>query len=283
MESVLWKVAGRTLDVGNRGLIMGILNVTPDSFSDGGQHRDQPAAVGHGESMARAGADIIDVGGESTRPGASPVSSDEEIARTVPVIRDLRARVATLISIDTMKADVARAAIDAGASIVNDVSGGTADEAMMQSVAESGAAFIIMHMQGTPRTMQAAPHYDDVVAEVADFFRQQYSRAISCGIDPMAIAFDPGIGFGKTLEHNLELLRNLRKLRHENRPLVVGVSRKSFIGKLIGSAEMADREAPTVGFTALLRQAGANVVRVHEVAANVAAMRVAETMMGHAG
>jgi dihydropteroate synthase len=184
-----------------------------------------------------------------------------------------------LISIDTSYAIVAEAAVKAGASIINDVTGGRADPQMMAFAAESGAAFIIMHMQGTPRTMQAAPHYDDVVGEVTNFFRQQYDRALECGIDSMAIAFDPGIGFGKTVEHNLSLLAHLACLRVENRPIVVGVSRKSSLGKMIGSKAMEDRLAPTIAFTALLRERGANVLRVHDVKDNMAALRVTETLL----
>jgi dihydropteroate synthase len=178
-----------------------------------------------------------------------------------------------------MKACVARAAVDAGAAIINDVSGGRSDPEMMPLAAESGAGFIIMHMQGTPRTMQANPHYEDVVGDVAEFFRQQYARALECSIDPMTIAFDPGIGFGKTLEHNLELLRNLPRLRIENRPLVVGVSRKSFLGRVINSSEMTDRAAPTIAMTALLRERGADVIRVHDVKDNVAALRTTEALL----
>lgn len=257
---------------------MGVLNVTPDSFSDGGDFFDHRRAVEHGRRLAEEGAQIIDVGGESTRPGSLPISAEEELERVLPVISQLRKEVGALISIDTSKAVVARAALDAGASIINDVSAGRADEEMLPLAAERSAAIILMHMQGTPSTMQLAPHYEDVVGEVADFFRQQYSRAISCGIHRMAIAFDPGIGFGKTLEHNLELLGNLPRLRCEDRPLVVGVSRKGFIGKLIGSSEMQNRKAPTVALTALLRARGANVVRVHDVTENAAALRIAETL-----
>jgi dihydropteroate synthase len=207
------------------------------------------------------------------------VTETEELRRVLPVISRLRGRCDAIVSIDTSKAAVARAAVQAGATIINDISGGRADEAMMGHAAESGAAFIIMHMQGTPRTMQADPQYDDVVSEVADFFRQQYGRALECGIDPMAIAFDPGIGFGKTLAHNLALLRNLPRLRVEERPLVVGVSRKSFLGKVIDSTDMNDRAAPTVALTALLRERGANVLRVHEVKANVSALRATEALL----
>jgi dihydropteroate synthase len=279
MSATLWKISGRTFDVSRRGMIIGVVNVTPDSFSDGGEFFDWRRAVEHARRLAEDGAQIIDIGGESTRPGAEPISAEEELARVLPVITELRKQTAALVSIDTMKTAVARGALDAGASIINDVTGGRADPEMLALAGERDAAIILMHMQGTPQTMQVAPRYDDVVAEVADFFRQQYSRALDCGIDPMAMAFDPGIGFGKSLEHNIELLRNLPKLRCESRPLVVGVSRKGFIGKLIGSSAMADRKAPTIAFTALLRDRGANVLRVHDVAENAAALRVAETML----
>jgi dihydropteroate synthase len=255
------------------------LNVTPDSFSDGGQFLDLEAATARGVQMAAEGAQIIDVGGQSTRPGAEPVTPEKEMERVIPVIKALRGRIDSFISIDTSKADVARAALEAGANVVNDVTGGRADPEMMPLVARSKAGFIVMHMQGNPRTMQVAPAYDDVVLEVANFFRQQYARALECGIDPMAIAFDPGIGFGKTLEHNLELLRNLDRLRLDDRPMVVGVSRKSFLGKLANGAEMNDRGMATVILTAVLRGRGADVLRVHDVAGNVRALRVAEAVL----
>ncbi len=220
---------------------MGLLNVTPDSFSDGGEFFEPDAAIARGVQIASEGADIIDVGGESTRPGTEPVSVKEELRRVIPVIEKLRAKIDIPISIDTSKSEVASAALDAGASIIND--------------------------------------YKDVIAEVADFFRQQYARALECGVDPMAIAFDPGIGFGKTLEHNLALLKNLERLRAHDRPLVVGVSRKSFLGKLIGSSEMSDRLAPTIALTATLRGRGADIIRVHDVNENVAALRAAEALL----
>jgi len=258
---------------------MGVLNVTPDSFSDGGKFFTVEKAVEHGLTMVADGAQIIDVGGESTRPGAASVAVEEEVRRVVPVIKELRAKIDVVISIDTWKAQVARAAIAAGASIVNDVTGGRSDKEMMPLIAETKAAFIIMHMQGNPRTMQADPRYVDVVSEVADFFRQQYTRALECRIDPMAIAFDPGIGFGKTLEHNLELLAQLERIRVHERPLVVGVSRKSFLAKLTGSSEMNDRLAPAVALTSLLRTRGADVFRVHDVKENVNALRVMEAII----
>ena len=318
MGETLWKIAGRVVDLSRSGLVMGVLNVTPDSFSDGGQYFALEQAVEHGMTMAAEGAQIIDVGGESTRPGAEPVGAEEELRRVIPVIERLRSNTnftdsrphlnplpkgeedigrgglgnqgrrpyaiapgegPKFISIDTSKAEVARAAIGAGASIVNDVTGGRAEGEMMPLVAETKTAFIIMHMQGNPRTMQLEPRYDDVVSEVADFFRQQYARAIECGVDPMAIAFDPGIGFGKTLGHNLELLRNLERLRVHQRPIVVGVSRKSFLSKMIGSSEMSDRLAPTVALTSLLRARGADVFRVHEVKENMHALRMADAFL----
>jgi dihydropteroate synthase len=279
MVERLWKIAGRTVDLSRHGMIMGVLNVTPDSFSDGGEHFSTDKAVAHALRMAGEGAHIIDVGGESTRPGAEAISAEEETNRVLPVIEKLRGQTNVFVSIDTAKADVASAALDAGASIVNDVTGGRGDVEMMSLIGRRGAAFIIMHMQGTPRTMQIAPHYIDVVSEVADFFRQQYARALECGIDAMAIAFDPGIGFGKTLEHNLELLKNVARLRLNDRPIVIGVSRKAFLGKLIGSANMADRLAPTVAVTALLRSSGADIFRVHDVKENLAGLRMAERVI----
>ncbi len=279
MGGMTWKVAGRAIDVSQRGMIMGVLNVTPDSFSDGGEFFSAESAIEHGMQMAGEGTHFIDVGGESTRPGAEPTSADEELRRVLPVIEGLRKKIPTFISIDTSKSEVARAALEAGASIINDITGGRGDAQMFPLAAERKAAFIIMHMQGEPRTMQIDPHYDDVVAEVAEFFRQQYARALQFGIDPMAIAFDPGIGFGKTLEHNLKLLGNLESLRVHDRPLVVGVSRKGFLGKIMQSKEMSDRLAPTIALTALLRARGANILRVHDVKSNVAALRTADAIL----
>jgi dihydropteroate synthase len=279
MGATLWKIAGRVVDLSRHGMIMGVLNVTPDSFSDGGKFFAAEKAVEHGLKMTMDGAHIIDVGGESTRPGAEAIAAEEELRRVIPVIEKLRAKIDIFISIDTSKAGVARAAIEAGASIVNDVTGGRGDTEMIPLVAKSQAAFIIMHMQGNPKTMQLEPRYDDVVSEVADFFRQQYARALECNVDPMAIAFDPGIGFGKTLEHNLELIDNLGALRVDERPLVVGVSRKSFLAKLIGSSDMSDRLAPVVALTPLLRARGADVFRVHDVKENANALRVTEAIL----
>ena len=279
MRATVWKIAGREVDLSHQGMIMGVINVTPDSFFDGGKFCDVDEAVEHGRQMARHGAKIIDVGGESTRPGADPIPADEELRRVIPVIKKLREGTSGFISIDTSKAEVARAALDAGASIINDVTGGRGDPEMFPLAAQRNAALVIMHMQGDPRTMQRDPRYDDVVAEVSEFFRQQYARALQSGIDPMAIAFDPGIGFGKTLEHNLKLLGNLESLRVHDRPLVVGVSRKGFLGKIMQSKEMCDRLAPTIALTALLRARGADILRVHDVKSNVAALRTADAIL----
>jgi dihydropteroate synthase len=279
MRGRLWRIGDRILDLSRQGLIMGVLNVTPDSFSDGGNFFDAENAVEHGLRMAAEGAHIVDIGGESTRPGAQAVSPEEELRRVIPVIEQLRRKSEVIISIDTSKAEVARAAIQAGASIVNDVTGGRGDKDMMPLIAETKSAFIIMHMQGTPQTMQTAPQYRNVVSEVSDFFRQQYARAIVYNIDTMAIAFDPGIGFGKTLEHNVELLAQLERLRAHDRPIVIGVSRKSFLGKLINSVQMSDRLAPAVALTSLLRTRGADVLRVHDVKENVNALKVTEAIL----
>lgn len=259
---------------------MGVLNVTPDSFSDGGEFFATEAAVRHGQEMSRSGAEIIDVGGESSRPGAHPVSPNEEKERVLPVLKELAQTVPAHLSIDTWKASVARVALEAGAVIINDITGGRGDPGMFALAAEKCAALIIMHMQGTPETMQLNPTYQDVVAEVADFFRQQFALAVRLGIDPTCIAFDPGIGFGKTPAQNLELLANLSRLRVDDRPIVVGVSRKSFLGKITG-APFARGDA-TVAMTSLLRERGAHVLRVHDVAPNAHALRTTEALLAAA-
>jgi dihydropteroate synthase len=280
MRERIWRIGERLFDVSRQGLVMGVLNVTPDSFFDGGEFFTPGKAIQHGLQMAAEGADIIDIGGESTRPGAAPVPAEEELRRVIPVIEKLRAKIDVPISIDTSKSEVARTAIHTGAAIVNDITGGRGDKGMLPLIAETKSAFIIMHMQGTPRTMQNQPQYEDVVLEVSDFFRQQYARAIVCNIEPMAIAFDPGIGFGKTLDHNLDLLAHLERLRAHDRPLVIGVSRKSFLGKLANSLEIKDRLAPAVALTSLLRVRGADVFRVHDVKESVSALRVTEAILG---
>jgi dihydropteroate synthase len=276
MTTRVWKIGDQAFDLSKRGMIMGVLNVTPDSFSDGNEYFDCRKAVERGIRIAAEGADLIDVGGESTRPGAEPVPAKEELRRVIPVIEKLRTNTNIPISIDTSKSEVANAALSAGAALINDVTAGRADPQMLSLAAKRKVAIVLMHMQGEPRTMQKNPQYGDVVREVADFFRQQYSRALECGIDPMRLAFDPGIGFGKTLEHNVSLLKNLGRLRVGDRPLVIGVSRKSFLGKLIGSNEVLDRATATIALTAVLRTGGTDVFRVHDVKENVAALRTVE-------
>jgi dihydropteroate synthase len=277
---MLWQTRTRKFDLAAHGLIMGVLNVTADSFSDGGRYLAPEAAEAHALAMERDGAAIIDVGGESTRPGAEPVGEAEELARVIPVIERLAARLSSaIISIDTMKPAVAREAVRAGAEIVNDVSG-LREDTMLAVVRETGAGAVAMHMQGTPRDMQIAPHYSDVTAEVREKFRQTFARAIASGIDPLTLAFDPGIGFGKTVQHNLTLIRNIESLRVKDRPLVLGVSRKSFLGKIVGGEGFDDRAWPTVALTSLGRELGANVFRVHEVKANAQALRMTEAILG---
>jgi dihydropteroate synthase len=278
---VIWKIRDREIDLSRRALVMGIINATPDSFSDGGSFLDPQAALAHGLRMVAEGAEILDVGGESTRPGAQGVSADEEIQRVLPVIRALRRESQVLISIDTSKAAVARAALDAGADIINDVTGLRGDPDMSALAASSKAGVVIMHMQGEPRTMQVSPAYEDVVSEVGEFFRHSLSVAIASGIDPMCIALDPGIGFGKSPEHNRRLLAELSAFFPLGRPLLVGVSRKSFLGWLAGSAAMDDRFWPGVALTSLCRERGARILRVHDVKPHTEALRMTEAIIGH--
>jgi dihydropteroate synthase len=276
----VWQTRRRPLDLSRRGAIMGILNVTPDSFSDGGSFIDADAACAQALKLAADGADIIDVGGESTRPGAEPVAADVELARVRPVIERLRAQSDVLISIDTWKASIAAAAIEAGADIVNDVTGLTGDAAMTAVVRNSGAGVVLMHMRGTPRTMQLDPHYTDVVAEVREFLRQQFGAAVASGIDPERMALDPGIGFGKTPEHNHQLLRNCGAFALEGRPVLIGVSRKSFLGRTLGSSDPADRFWPGVASTSFCRERGARIFRVHEPKPHREALRMTEAILG---
>ncbi len=277
---MIWKTPRGTLDLTRQARVMGILNVTPDSFSDGGEHFEIETALGHARRMIAEGAELIDIGGESTRPGAAVVAVAEEITRTAPVIAALRAEWDGLISIDTTKAAVAQAALAAGADIVNDVSGLLADRAMADVCAASGCGVVVMHMQGNPRTMQAAPRYADVVAEVREFFKERFAALTTAGIDPAALCFDPGIGFGKALDHNLALLRALGQLSVAGRPLLLGVSRKSFIGKILGAAELDAREWPTVAITANAREQGVMLHRVHCVKPNLEALRMTEAILG---
>jgi dihydropteroate synthase len=257
--------------------LMGVVNVTPDSFSDGGQYLDPAAAVAHGEELVRDGAEILDVGGESTRPGAVEVDEIEELRRVEPVVRALAGD--TTVSIDTSKLAVAEAALDAGASIVNDVTAFQRDPTMAGLCAERGVGVVLMHMPGNPRTMQDDPRYDDVVDDVKAFLAARMEFAIAEGVAEERIWLDPGIGFGKTLEHNLELLRRLGELRELGRPLVIGTSRKSFIGKVDGS-DVEDRIGGSIASSVLAAAEGADVLRVHDVAEMSQALAVARAVLG---
>lgn len=257
--------------------MMGVVNVTPDSFSDGGQYLDPAAAIRHGEELLRDGASILDVGGESTRPGAEEVDEAEELRRVEPVVRALAGD--ATVSIDTSKLAVAEAALDAGASIVNDVTAFKHDPGMAGLCAERGVGVVLMHMPGNPRTMQDDPRYDDVVDDVKAFLAERMEFAIGEGIREERIWVDPGIGFGKTLEHNLELLRRLGELRELGRPLVVGTSRKSFIGKVDGS-DVEDRIGGSIASSVLAAAEGADVLRVHDVAEMAQALAVTNAVLG---
>jgi len=258
--------------------LMGVVNVTPDSFSDGGLYLDAEAAIAHGRELVEAGAEVLDVGGESTRPGAEEVSVEEELRRVVPVIEGLQ-ELEARISVDTSKAPVAAAALDAGAEIVNDVTALRGDPGMAALCAERGCGVVLMHMLGSPRTMQDDPRYDDVVAEVKAFLAERLDAAVAAGIAEEQIWLDPGIGFGKTLDHNTELLRRLGELRELGRPLVVGTSRKSFIGRLDGSPA-SERIGGTIASSLLAAANGAEVLRVHDVAAVRQALAVAKAILG---
>ena len=258
---------------------MGVVNVTPDSFSDGGRFLDEAAAVSHALKLIGEGADILDIGGESTRPGAEPVSVDEEIARVLPVIEAVRRESELPVSIDTMKPEVARAAAAAGATIWNDVSA-LRGVGALQAAAELGCGVVLMHMQGEPRTMQQNPRYEDVVREVRDFLARRAESAIQAGVEEGNIVLDPGIGFGKTLEHNLTLLNRLDALVELGFPVLVGASRKSFLGKIVGSGSPKDRLFGTVASNVVAYERGASLFRVHDVRANKEALAVAAAIRG---
>jgi dihydropteroate synthase len=265
------------IEMARRTVLMGILNVTPDSFYDGGRRPDPARAVADGVALAEAGAEIIDVGGESTRPGARPVSAEEELERVLPVIRGLRNAVSTPISIDTYKAKVARSALDAGADIVNDISALRFDPEMAALVARESVPVVLMHMQGTPRTMQVEPRYDDVVGEVREFLTGQVRRAAEAGIQLGNIIIDPGIGFGKALQHNLTLLRHLSSFTSLGQPLLVGASRKTFIGKILNLAPEARLEGSLAVAVAAV-MAGGNIIRAHDVKETQRAIRVLDAI-----
>ncbi len=260
-----WRLRQRVLHCSSRPLLMGIVNVTPDSFSDGGLFADSDAAVAHALELARQGADLLDIGGESTRPFAESVDEAEELRRVLPVIEMLAGQVDVPLSIDTSKPAVAREALAAGAEIINDVTGVT-DPAMIEIAAHCGAAVCVMHMLGTPRTMQDDPVYEDVVREVLDYLRRRRDMLVSAGIEQDRIALDPGIGFGKTTQHNLQLLRSIDRLHELGCPVLVGHSRKRFIGEVQGDAE-TDRTAGTIGAALAIARRRVQIIRVHDVAA----------------
>jgi len=275
---MIWNTGRRTFDLANHGVIMGVVNVTPDSFSDGGSFTSCEAAVDHGLRLVDEGAEILDIGGESTRPGAAPVTAEEELHRVLPVIEGLAARTGAALSIDTSKASVARAAVAAGAEIINDVTALQGDDDMARVAAESACAVVLMHMRGTPCTMQQDPHYDDVVAEVSAHLAQRVDAARAAGIVADRIAVDPGIGFGKSVEHNLQLITGLGSFAALGHPVLLGVSRKSFLATAAGCSEVSERDLPTAVLTAIGYGLGARIFRVHAVRPNVQALRLAESL-----
>jgi len=257
---------------------MGILNITPDSFSDGGRFGSLDEIIEGAQHLVGEGVDILDVGGESTRPGAASVSLEEELKRVVPVIESLRVATKVALSIDTCKPDVAAAALKAGAHIVNDISG-LQDERMIEVCAGSDCGVVVMHMKGTPSTMQGLASYDDVVAEVREYFEERYETLTRAGIATERLAFDPGIGFGKTLEHNLALINGIPEYTVQRRPILMGLSRKSFMGALLEDPDMSRREVPTQALTALTRMKGAMIHRVHQVHENLQVVRMLEAVL----
>lgn len=264
--------------MGRRTWLVGVVNVTPDSFFNGGLYFEPARAIEHALALAADGADIIDVGGESSRPGSSPIPAKEEKKRILPVVEVLKQKGNVLISVDTTKAEVAEAALAAGADIINDISAGRFDPRMLPVAARSGAGLILMHMKGTPRTMQIAPHYDDVLGEVKAFLKERQEAAEACGVRRESILLDPGIGFGKKLEHNLALLNNLEALAGLERPLLVGISRKSFIGKIL-KLEAPDRLEGTIAAAVVSILHGASLLRVHDLQAIKRAVAVVEAIM----
>jgi dihydropteroate synthase len=274
----VWRCRGRELPLGEKTLVMGIVNVTPDSFSDGGMFADADAAVKHGVRLLEEGADVLDVGGESTRPGSDPVDADEERRRVLPVLEGLRREAPeAVLSVDTRKAAVAADALDAGADVVNDIGAG-ADPAMFDVVVRTGAGIVLMHMKGEPKTMQVDPTYEDVVGEVHSFLAERIAAAVSAGVGPDGLCVDPGIGFGKTLAHNLELLRAIDTFRDLGAPVLAGVSRKRFVGELSGALDPADRLEGTFGAVAWCASRGVDLVRVHDVAPVVRLLRVVDAI-----
>ena len=272
------ELSNHTLDFSNKTYLMGVLNVTPDSFSDGGLHFYLDRAVEHAVKLVEDGADIIDIGGESTRPGSEAISTEEELRRTISVIESVARRIAAPISIDTCKAEVALRAIDAGASIVNDISGLRFDPAMAKAVASRGVPVIVMHIKGIPRDMQEHPVYEALVPEIMDYLRTSIRMAVEAGIREDMIVVDPGIGFGKTFDHNLRVLRDLNEFTALGKPIAIGVSRKAFIGKILGGASTSERLEGTAAAVAISIVNGANIVRVHDVKEIAKVVKVADAI-----
>ncbi len=273
---MIWRCRERVFEDPSRVLVMGILNVTPDSFSDGGRYFEPAAAISRAHELVEAGADILDLGGESTRPGSAPVPAAEQVRRLLPVVQALKGSGACL-SIDTASAEVAHATLDAGAHIINDVTA-LGDPAMAGVVAAAGAGLVLMHMQGTPATMQQAPHYTDVIAEVRDFLAERKGLAMAGGVAVECVALDPGLGFGKTLEHSIRLIARLDEIIALGRPVVMGASRKSFLGRLLGNTDPHDRIEAGLAAISIGAFLGARAIRTHDVAATHRAMRIAAAL-----
>jgi dihydropteroate synthase len=279
---MIWKLRKRSVNLSHSGLIMGVLNVTPNSFSDGGEFVNEEAAFRHAERMAEEGAAILDIGGESSRPGSEPVALEEELRRVVPIIKRIRTRFPDLfLSIDTYKAETARQALAAGADIINDITALSADREMIEVLKRSDAGVVLMHMRGTPKTMQIDPYYEDVVNEVLEFLRRRRDELVSRGVHRARIAIDPGYGFGKRVRDNVELVRQVGRFAELGQPIVVGISRKSMIAHLLGDPklQMEERMWPTVALTSLLREKGVHIFRVHDVRPNLEALRMTEAIL----
>jgi dihydropteroate synthase len=276
-----WHLADQSLALASRPLVMGIVNVTPDSFSDGGYYASTEEAVAHGTRLAEQGADILDIGGESSRPGAQPVTADEELRRVLPVVRELAVRVTAPLSVDTTKATVAEACLAAGAKIINDITALRGDPAMAAVARAAGAGVILMHMQGTPATMQNAPHYDDVMSEIALFFETRLQALEQMGIGSQRVVLDPGIGFGKTAVHNLEILARCGELQRLGRPVCLGVSRKGFLGKMLDRPVQQRLAASLAALCYAMGRGAAQLLRVHDVAQTCDAVKVFEAIRNH--
>jgi dihydropteroate synthase len=279
-----WRVRDRELPLGPRPLVLGVVNVTPDSFSDGGRFAAAESAVAHALALAAEGADLLDIGGESTRPGAEPVPAEEELARVLPVVEALAGRAGVPLSVDTSKAAVARECLRRGAHVINDVTSLAGDPEMAEVVRSSGAGAVLMHMQGTPATMQRAPHYDDVAEDVARFFESRLRDLAAAGLERERLVLDPGIGFGKTLEHNLELLARLGELRRFGLPVCLGVSRKGFLGKVLGGRPVGERLAGSLAVACYAAVRGTvQIIRAHDVRATRDALEVIAAVESNRG